>query len=127
MNLWILDFRPSIVNTGESGATPPSNASCPKDSHMCIVAVLMKERDMNVRPQSSYLNLGFCGIVVVSPTERMTFFARFGEMQCTILRVILRHTMKQNIHVVDKYTASFCTTMMATWWRYHRALGFCHY
>lgn len=34
MYLQILVFSASMLNTGESGASPPTKASCPKDNHM---------------------------------------------------------------------------------------------
>lgn len=78
MNLKILDICPSMVTTGVFGAAPPLNASCPRDSHMCLDAALMKENDIKLGPQSSNEKFGFCVIGV--PIAIKSFLLSLGEI-----------------------------------------------
>lgn len=68
-----------IVITVESGALWPTNASSPREIHVWIATVLTKVQLIKVGPQSSYLNLGFWGIVVLSLTFKIIFLAKPGK------------------------------------------------
>lgn len=111
----MLVFSPSMLNTGEPGASPPTKDSCPRHNHRLCAAVLVKFTVANVKPQSSYLKLGFCVMVAFSPILRIIFLARLGETKRKIHSVRLSPIMKQKRHTVDKYTISFCQNMLAPW------------
>lgn len=83
----------SRVTTAQSGASSPGNASCPRDNHMWWEALFTKAMDAKVKPQSSYLNLGFWVMVTFSPIFRMIFLARAGETTFRIHRTRLTASM----------------------------------
>lgn len=82
-----------MVTTGESGASCPTKASWPRDNHMWWDAVFTKAIEVKVKPQSSYLNLGFWVMVTFSPSLRMIFLARAGETSCKVQRTPLSISM----------------------------------
>lgn len=111
----MLVFSPSMLNTGEAGASPPTKDSCPRLNHRLCAKVLVDFTVAKVKPQSSYLKLGFCVMVAFSPILRIIFLARLGEAKRKIHIVTVSPIIKQMRHTVDKYTITFCQNMLAPW------------